>query len=88
MDTYLNLNNVWTPVLIVPPDITPTNDIITDGDMRYSVTLLKSDTTSATYIINSKAVVELPESAKQAQLDLTAQIVNLQAQIAQMQLNK
>lgn len=88
METYLNLNNVWTPVLAVPVGTAITDGIIAVGDTRYSVTFLKSSSTTDTYIIRSKTRVELPEAAKQTALDLTAQIVNLQAQIAQMQLNK
>lgn len=77
IENYMSLNNVWTPVLIVPSDTArPYGDTITDGNIRYSVTPLKSTQTDGKYtyyfIIRSKEYMVLPDEAKQ-------QISNLQS---------
>ena len=70
IENYMSLNNVWTPVLIVQSDTAQTyGDTITDGDIRYTVTPLKSTQADGKYtyyfIIRSKERLVLPDDAKQ-----------------------
>jgi hypothetical protein len=77
LENYMNLNGVWTPVLIVQSDTAQTyGDTITDGDIRYTVTPLKSTQADGKYtyyfVIRGKERLVLPDDAKQ-------QISNLQS---------
>ena len=78
MDTnYINLNNVWTEILIISSDTEQTfTSIIEDGDRRYYVTPYRNFVEDGKYyywfIINSKEVVNA---------ELKQQITALQSQI-------
>lgn len=75
-ETYANLNDVWTPVLVIQSD-TPQKygSTIADGSTRYAVEPLKQEQTDGKYIywfvVRSKETLVLPEAAQQ-------QIANLQ----------
>ena len=85
MDTnYINLNNVWTEILIVSSDTEQTfTSIIEDGDRRYYVTPYRDFVEDGKYyywfIINSKEIVnaELKQQITelQSQLDATNEAV-------------
>ena len=77
LENYMNLNGIWTPVLIITSDTAQTfSDTITDGDIRYSVTPLKTEQADGKYtyyfITRGKERIVLPDEAKQ-------QISNLQS---------
>jgi len=78
--TFINLNNVWTEILIVSVDAEQTfTSVIEDGDRRYYVTPYRNFIEDGKhyywFIINSKEVVnaELKQqiTALQSQLDAT-----------------
>lgn len=74
LENYLNINGVWTPVLMITSDTAQTyGPEIEDGSRRYSVTPLKSwhdDKYHYWFIINSKEYIVLPDDAKQQIADL------------------
>ena len=75
--TFINLNNVWTEILIVSSGTEQTfTSIIEDGDRRYYVTPYRNFIEDGKYyywfIINSKEVVNA---------ELKQQITELQSQI-------
>ena len=74
---FMNLNNVWTEILIVSSDTEQTfTSVIDDGDRRYYVTPYRNFTEDGKYyywfIINSKEVVNA---------ELKAQLTELQSQL-------
>jgi hypothetical protein len=91
IENYMNLNGIWTPVLIVQSDTTQTyGDTITDGDIRYSVTPLKSTQTGGKYtyyfVIRGKERLVLPDDAKQQISDLQSANTALGQQAAALTL--
>ena len=75
--TFINLNNVWTEILVVSVDAEQTfTSVIEDGDRRYYVTPYRNFVEDRKYyywfIINSKEVVNA---------ELRQQITELQSQL-------
>lgn len=91
LENYMNLNGVWTPVLIVQSDtVQAYGDTITDGNIRYSVTLLKSTQADGKYtyyfIIRSKEYMVLPDDAQKTISDLQSANTALGQQAAALTL--
>lgn len=69
-ETYTNINEVWTPVLIIQSDTAQEyGNIITDGSTRYTVEPLKQEQTDGKYIywfvVRGKETLVLPDGTQQ-----------------------
>lgn len=88
IETYINLNNVWTPVLIIQTDIAQEyGTTIADGNTRYTVEPLKQEQTGGKYVywfvVKSKEELILPEAAQQQITDLQSVNQALGKQLSQ-----
>jgi hypothetical protein len=87
IETYINLNNVWTPVLILQTDTAQEyGNTITDGNTRYTVEPLKQEQTDGKqvywFVVKSKETLVLPDAAQQQIPALGQQVATLTAQNA------
>lgn len=91
LENYMNINNVWMPVLIIQSDTEQIfGETILDNNIRYSVSLLKSGQENGKYIycfvIHSKEYITLPGDAKQKISDLQSANAALGQQVSQLTL--
>lgn len=86
-ETYANLNDVWTPVLIIRSD-TPQEygSTITDGNTRYTVDPLRQEQADEKYVywfvVKNKETLTIPDSVKGQIETLGQQVATLTAQNA------
>ncbi|MCH4239474.1 MAG: hypothetical protein LKF71_04315 [Oscillospiraceae bacterium] len=74
-EAFMNINEVWTPVLIVQTDtVQEYGRTIADGNTRYTVEPLKQEQSGGKYVywfvVKSKEELVLPEAAQQQITDL------------------
>lgn len=86
-ETYANINNVWTPVLIIQSDTAQEyGSTITDGNIRYTVEPLKHEQTDGKqvywFVVRGKETLVLPDAAQQQIPALGQQVATLTAQNA------
>ena len=69
-ETYMNINNVWTPVLIIQSDTAQEyGNTITDDNTRYTVEPLKHEQADGKqvywFMVKGKETLVLPDAAQQ-----------------------
>lgn len=88
--TFINLNNVWTEILIISSDTEQSfSNIVEDGDKRYYVTpyrdFIEDGKHYYWFIINSKEIVNM--ELKQQMAELSTENNALGQQVAALTLS-